>query len=109
MRKVEEGKTKIASQKTVTKLGENCPDCGGELAIRKGRFGEFVACLNFPKCKYSRNLKNESKNEAEVSVSKAKAKGIGITCPSCKEGEIVERLQNAVNFMVVVLIQNVIL
>lgn len=98
MRKVEEGKTKIASQKTVTKLGENCPDCGGELAIRKGRFGEFVACLNFPKCKYSRNLKNESKNEAEVSVSKAKAKGIGITCPSCKEGEVVERLSKRGKF-----------
>ncbi|EOZ8050523.1 type I DNA topoisomerase [Campylobacter coli] len=98
MRKVEEGKTKIASQKTVTKLGENCPDCGGELAIRKGRFGEFVACLNFPKCKYSRNLKNESKNEAEVSASKAKAKGIGITCPSCKEGEIVERLSKRGKF-----------
>lgn len=98
MRKVEEGKTKIASQKTVTKLGENCPDCGGELAIRKGRFGEFVACLNFPKCKYSRNLKNESKNEAEVSASKAKAKGIGITCPRCKEGEIVERLSKRGKF-----------
>ncbi|EFO5463772.1 type I DNA topoisomerase [Campylobacter coli] len=98
MRKVEEGKTKIASQKTVTKLGENCPDCGGELAIRKGRFGEFVACLNFPKCKYSRNLKNESKNEAEVSASRAKAKGIGIVCPSCKEGEIVERLSKRGKF-----------
>ncbi|EAC2153659.1 type I DNA topoisomerase [Campylobacter coli] len=98
MRKVEEGKTKIASQKTVTKLGESCPDCDGELAIRKGRFGEFVACLNFPKCKYSRNLKNESKNEAEVSASKAKAKGIGITCPSCKEGEIVERLSKRGKF-----------
>lgn len=98
MRKIEEGKTKIASQKTVTKLGENCPDCGGELVIRKGRFGEFVACLNFPKCKYSRNLKNESKNEAEVSASKAKAKSIGITCPSCKEGEIVERLSKRGKF-----------
>ncbi|HHT6883981.1 type I DNA topoisomerase [Campylobacter coli] len=98
MRKIEEGKTKIASQKTVTKLGESCPDCGGELAIRKGRFGEFVACLNFPKCKYSRNLKNESKNEAEVSASKAKAKGLGITCPSCKEGEIVERLSKRGKF-----------
>ncbi|ECL3484811.1 type I DNA topoisomerase [Campylobacter coli] len=98
MRKVEEGKTKIASQKTVTKLGENCPDCGGELAIRKGRFGEFVACLNFPKCKYSRNLKNKSKNEAEVSASRAKAKGIGIVCPSCKEGEIVERLSKRGKF-----------
>lgn len=98
MRKIEEGKTKIASQKTVTKLGENCPDCGGELAIRKGRFGEFVACLNFPKCKYSRNLKNESKNEAEVSASKAKANGTGIVCPSCKEGEIVERFSKRGKF-----------
>ncbi|WP_349688805.1 type I DNA topoisomerase [Campylobacter coli] len=98
MRKIEEGKTKIASQKTVTKLGESCPDCGGELAIRKGRFGEFVACLNFPKCKYSRNLKNKSKNEAEVSASRAKAKGIGIVCPSCKEGEIVERLSKRGKF-----------
>lgn len=91
MRKIEEGKTKIASQKTVTKLGESCPDCGEELAIRKGRFGEFVACLNFPKCKYSRNLKSESKNESENTVAKAKANGTGITCPSCQKGEIVER------------------
>ncbi len=57
MRKVEEGKTKIASQKTVTKLGENCPDCGGELAIRKGRFGEFVACLNFSKMQILKKFK----------------------------------------------------
>ncbi|XUP88639.1 topoisomerase DNA-binding C4 zinc finger domain-containing protein [Campylobacter jejuni] len=109
MRKIEEGKTKIASQKTVTKLGESCPDCGGELAIRKGRFGEFVACLNFPKCKYSRNLKSESKNESENTAAKAKANGTGITCPSCQKGEIVERFSKRGNFMVVVLIQNAIL
>lgn len=98
MRKIKEGKTKIASQKTVTKLGESCPDCGGELAIRKGRFGEFVACLNFPKCKYSRNLKSESKNESENTTAKAKANGTGITCPSCQKGEIVERFSKRGKF-----------
>ncbi|EAL9801443.1 type I DNA topoisomerase [Campylobacter jejuni] len=98
MRKIEEGKTKIASQKTVTKLGESCPDCDGELAIRKGRFGEFVACLNFPKCKYSRNLKGESKNESENTAAKAKANGTGITCPSCQKGEIVERFSKCGKF-----------
>ncbi|EAJ0056552.1 type I DNA topoisomerase [Campylobacter jejuni] len=98
MRKIEEGKTKIASQKTVTKLGESCPDCGGELAIRKGRFGEFVACLNFPKCKYSRNLKNESKNESKNIAAKTKANGTGITCSSCQKGEIVERFSKRGKF-----------
>ncbi|XGQ69739.1 type I DNA topoisomerase [Campylobacter hepaticus] len=98
MRKIEEGKTKIASQKTVTKLGEACPECGGELAIRKGRFGEFVACLNFPKCKYSRNLKNESKNEVENTFAKTKANAIGMMCPNCKEGEIVERFSKRGKF-----------
>lgn len=95
MRKVEEGKTNIKSQKTFTKLDETCPDCGGELAIRKGRYGEFVACLNFPKCKYSRNLKNENKGEE---APKTKANGIGIVCPSCKSGEIVERFSKRGKF-----------
>ncbi|MBZ7939523.1 type I DNA topoisomerase [Campylobacter sp. W0014] len=97
MRKIEEGKTKIASQKTVTKLGETCPDCGGELAIRKGRFGEFVACLNFPKCKYSRNLKNENKANEENATAK-KTNSIGIICPSCQKGEIVERFSKRGKF-----------
>ncbi|MFX3627252.1 type I DNA topoisomerase [Campylobacter sp. LH-2024] len=97
MKKIEEGKTKIASQKTVTKLGESCPDCGGELAIRKGRFGEFVACLNFPKCKYSRNLKNENKTNDE-NITTKKINNIGIICPSCQKGEIVERFSKRGKF-----------
>lgn len=52
MRKIEEGKSTIKSQKTFTKLEEKCPECGGELAVRKGRYGEFIACLAFPKCRY---------------------------------------------------------
>ena len=97
MKKIEEGKTKIASQKIVTKLGESCPDCGGELAIRKGRFGEFVACLNFPKCKYSRNLKNENKTNDE-NITTKKINSIGIICPSCQKGEIVERFSKRGKF-----------
>ncbi|EGK8076932.1 type I DNA topoisomerase [Campylobacter lari] len=95
MRKIDEGKKNIKSQKTFTKLDETCPDCGGELAIRKGRYGEFIACLNFPKCKYSRNLKQETQNEEK---SEKKLNTIGVKCPSCQEGEIVERFSKRGKF-----------
>lgn len=95
MRKIDEGKKNIKSQKTFTKLDETCPDCGGELAIRKGRYGEFIACLNFPKCKYSRNLKQETQNEEK---SERKLNTIGVKCPSCQEGEIVERFSKRGKF-----------
>lgn len=32
--------------------GEMCPDCGSELVIRRGKYGEFTACSNYPECKY---------------------------------------------------------
>ncbi|MCV3396157.1 type I DNA topoisomerase [Campylobacter sp. RKI_CA19_01116] len=95
MRKIDEGKKNIKSQKTFTKLDETCPDCGGELAIRKGRYGEFIACLNFPKCKYSRNLKQEIQNEEK---SEKKLNTIGVKCPNCQEGEIVERFSKRGKF-----------
>ena len=37
--------------------GEMCPDCGMPLVIRKGRYGEFIACSNYPECKYIKNIK----------------------------------------------------
>lgn len=95
MRKIDEGKKNIKSQKTFTKLDEACPDCGGELAIRKGRYGEFIACLNFPKCKYSRNLKQETQNEEK---NEKKLNTIGVKCPSCQESEIVERFSKRGKF-----------
>ncbi len=54
-------------------LEEKCPQCGNNLVQKFGRFGEFVACSNYPKCKY------------------VKQKTIGVKCPNCSEGEIVER------------------
>lgn len=60
-------------------LAENCPNCGKSLVIRHGRFGEFVACSGFPQCRY---IKKEEKDEP---------KKTGIICPTCQEGELVER------------------
>ncbi|EIB1177431.1 type I DNA topoisomerase [Campylobacter upsaliensis] len=94
MRKIEEGKSTIKSQKTFTKLEEKCPQCGSELAVRKGRYGEFIACLAFPKCRYSRNLKEDNAEKKETK----KANGIGIKCPKCKDGEVVERFSKRGKF-----------
>lgn len=94
MRKIEEGKNKIKSQKTFTKLEEKCPQCGSELAVRKGRYGEFIACLAFPKCRYSRNLKEDNAEKKEAK----KPNGIGVKCPKCKDGEVVERFSRRGKF-----------
>jgi DNA topoisomerase I len=52
----------------VEKLGEKCPECKkGELVIRVGRFGKFIACDNFPECKYTRPFIKE----------------VGFNCPDC--------------------------
>ncbi|WP_086287714.1 type I DNA topoisomerase [Campylobacter sp. P0085] len=85
IKQIDEGKTNIKSQKVAEPIGEKCPDCGGELVKRKGRFGEFIACLNFPKCKYTKNLANSNKFE------KKEPSKIGIQCPDC-DGELVERV-----------------
>ena len=94
MRKIEEGKSTIKSQKTFTKLEEKCPQCGSELAVRKGRYGEFIACLAFPKCRYSRNLKEDNTEKKETK----KANGIGVKCPKCENGEVVERFSRRGKF-----------
>ena len=51
-----------------------CPECGGELLIRNGRFGKFISCANFPKCKYTSALKAKEKEKPEE---------IGKACPEC--------------------------
>lgn len=56
--------------------GEICPECGSPLVIRKGKYGEFTACSNYPECKY---VKKEEKTIVEV-----------CKCPSC-DGMIIER------------------
>jgi DNA topoisomerase-1 len=54
-------------------LDEPCPKCGRNMMIRHGRYGEFTACSGYPECKY------------------VKQNYIGVKCPECKEGDLVEK------------------
>ena len=65
MKKIEKGKKEIKSLKVAIPTGEMCPDCGSELLLRKGRYGEFIACSNFPKCKYTKNTNGEEPEKPE--------------------------------------------
>ncbi|MBI2003711.1 MAG: type I DNA topoisomerase [Parcubacteria group bacterium] len=58
-----ERKYKEVGGKTVEETDEVCEKCGGKMVIRMGRFGKFLACSNFPKCKNTKNLgaKNNGK------------------------------------------------
>ena len=55
--------------------GEDCEKCGSPMVIKMGRYGKFMACSNFPDCRNT----------------KAIVKPIGVTCPKCKKGDVVER------------------
>lgn len=65
-------------------IGEACPDCGekhgGKLVLREGRFGMFISCSRYPKCKFIKE------DEAEAAKKKT-----GVKCTECKDGEMVER------------------
>ena len=73
-----EEKYEEVSKKEFTEkpTGENCPECKSPIIIRLGRFGKFYACSSFPKCRYTKPIKKTT---------------IGIKCPKCKEGELVEK------------------
>ena len=64
------------AKKEPEKTGEKCPQCGSDLVIRKGRYGEFTACSNYPTCKY---IKQEKKEEVVI-----------CDCPNC-DGKIIEK------------------
>ncbi|MDD5294761.1 MAG: DNA topoisomerase, partial [Patescibacteria group bacterium] len=61
--------------------GETCEKCGSPMAIKVGRYGPFLACTAFPKC---RNLKNIKENQTAN-------KSTGVHCPACEKGEIVQK------------------
>ncbi len=54
-------------------LEETCPQCSRNLVLRHGRYGEFISCSGYPECKY------------------IKQNFIGVKCPQCKDGELVEK------------------
>lgn len=63
-------------KKDPEKIGEDCPECGHPLVIRKGKYGEFIACSNFPECKYVRADEKKIKEVCD--------------CPNC-DGKIIEK------------------
>ncbi|MBO8176517.1 MAG: type I DNA topoisomerase [Bacillus sp. (in: Bacteria)] len=56
-------------------VGEDCEVCGSPLVYKMGRYGKFMACSNFPDCRFTKPI----------------VKDIGVKCPKCKEGNIIER------------------
>ncbi len=66
--------TSKEQQKPPQPLDEKCPQCGKQLVLRNGRFGEFVSCSGYPDCKYIKQ------NLVE-----------GMKCPKCGKGDIAER------------------
>ncbi len=81
MQKIIDGKKSIKSQKMAIPTGEMCPKCGHELLRRKGRFGEFIACSNFPKCKYTTDLDGNPPPEPEKT---------DIKCDKCGEFMVIK-------------------
>jgi DNA topoisomerase I len=113
---------KVRKRDILEKLDRQCPQCGGDLLVRFGRFGKFIACSKFPDCKYTEKTEEEKQIQEENSgeicdqcgapmvVKRGKygmflgcsrypdCKGIkkiektlGIKCPKCETGDVVER------------------
>lgn len=55
--------------------GESCPECSSPLVFKLGKFGKFIACSNFPDCRYTNTIQ----------------KKVGVVCPKCKKHEILEK------------------
>lgn len=67
---------KAAEEPTIVE-GRTCPKCEGQLVYKRGRYGKFIGCANYPKCKYIEPLE--------------KPKDTGIECPKCHKGHLIER------------------
>ncbi|KHL82265.1 type I DNA topoisomerase [Helicobacter pylori] len=106
MDKIEAGKKNIISQKVHEKTGQSCPKCGGELVKKNSRYGEFIACNNYPKCKYVKQTENahdEAKQElcekcGGEMVQKFSRNGAFLACnnyPECKNTKSLKNTPNA--------------
>ncbi|NHA87033.1 type I DNA topoisomerase [Helicobacter pylori] len=106
MDKIEAGKKNIISQKVHEKTGQSCPKCGGELVKKNSRYGEFIACNNYPKCKYIKQTENAhdganqelcEKCGGEM-VQKFSRNGAFLACnnyPECKNTKSLKNTPNA--------------
>ncbi|HEX9691207.1 MAG TPA: type I DNA topoisomerase [Gemmatimonadales bacterium] len=98
---------------------EPCPECGGKLSVKSGRFGPFIACTNYPECRHTKPLKGDKIPDRPTdeictvcgakmviktgrygeflactrypACKHTKPVPLGVTCPTCGEGDIAER------------------
>ncbi len=106
MDKIEAGKKNIISQKVHEKTGQSCPKCGGELVKKNSRYGEFIACNNYPKCKYVKQTENAHDGAKQElcekcggeMVQKFSRNGAFLACnnyPECKNTKSLKNTPNA--------------
>ncbi|WRG07124.1 type I DNA topoisomerase [Helicobacter pylori] len=106
MDKIEAGKKNIISQKIHEKTGQSCPKCGGELVKKNSRYGEFIACNNYPKCKYVKQTENANDGAKQElcekcggeMVQKFSRNGAFLACsnyPECKNTKSLKNTPNA--------------
>ena len=100
---------------------EYCQNCGREMVLKKGRFGQFFACTGYPDCKTTRPLDKQEQRKSDVPLEEecpncknklvlkygrfgeftacsnypkckfVKQKTVGVHCPTCKQGDLIER------------------
>ncbi|GAA9574320.1 type I DNA topoisomerase [Helicobacter pylori] len=106
MDKIEAGKKNIISQKVHEKTGQSCPKCGGELVKKNSRYGEFIACNNYPKCKHVKQTENANDGVKQElcekcggeMVQKFSRNGAFLACnnyPECKNTKSLKNTPNA--------------
>jgi len=72
----------VNKEDLLQKIGRKCPECGGDLIMKFGRFGKFIACIKYPECRFTEKTAEEKKEEAENS---------GETCEKCGSPMVVKR------------------
>ncbi len=87
MKQIEDGKKKIKSQKTAKPIGRACPKCGSELLLRSGRYGEFIACSAYPKCRYTEQIGEDKDEKKEEEISDE-------VCEKCGKPMVVKQGRN---------------
>ncbi len=105
MDKIEAGKKNIISQKVHEKTGQSCPKCGGELVKKNSRYGEFIACNNYPKCKYVKQTENANDGDKQElcekcggeMVQKFSRNGAFLACNNYPECKNTKSLKNTPN------------
>ncbi len=105
MDKIEAGKKNIISQKVHEKTGQSCPKCGGELVKKNSRYGEFIACNNYPKCKYVKQTENANDGDKQElcekcggeMVQKFSRNGAFLACSNYPECKNTKSLKNTPN------------